>query len=128
MSSVSTDSSHDVYELAGKNYFLRAGYNIHANQWATHHDPAIYQLLEEFVPQRWLESKYPAFKEPLTIYPNIQGFSAFGFGRRIYPGLKYCREELDPGCGEDCLGMCWKYPEYDYTRGLIYSRTHSRLI
>ncbi|KAE8454276.1 hypothetical protein EG329_005201 [Mollisiaceae sp. DMI_Dod_QoI] len=113
----------DVYELDGKKYFLKAGSNIHANQWAIHRDESLYPDPESFIPERWLDSKYPTYKEPLDIYPNLQNFSAFGFGRRICPGMNIAERSLHIlvariawGCEIEKMDG-WKYGEYEYTAG-----------
>ena len=50
-------------------------------------NPQLYPEPEEFRPERWLESSYPTYKEPLTRYPTISaGNTAFGFGRRACLG------------------------------------------
>lgn len=92
--------------------FIPAGTNVHANQWygsvshylcrrglkqscrAIHRDTELYPDPETFLPERWLSPKYPTFKEPLSTYPNLQSFSAFGFGRRICPGLNIAERSL----------------------------------
>lgn len=114
-------TQNDIYELEGKKYFLCAGSNVHANQWAIHRDPDLYPSPDEFLPERWLEAKYPTFKEPLTTHPNIQGFSSFGFGRRICPGINIAERSLNLLVSR-IAWVCdikakegWKYPEYDYT-------------
>jgi cytochrome P450 len=113
----------DIYEIDGKKYFLRAGSNVHANQWAIHRDPSLYPDPEDFLPDRWLDPQYPTCKEPLSTYPNIQGFSAFGFGRRICPGLNIAERSLNLlvariawACDINAKEG-WKYPDYDYTKG-----------
>lgn len=111
----------DVYE----NYFIPAGTNIHPNQWAIHREPELYPDPEAFNPERWLDPKFPTYKEPLSVYPNLQNFSAFGFGRRICPGQNIAERSLNIltariawGCdirkakGED--GAEVEVPLYDY--------------
>ncbi|PVH69065.1 cytochrome P450 [Cadophora sp. DSE1049] len=80
----------DVYN----GYFLPAGAIVHANQWAIHRDPTLYPDPEQFNPTRWLLPEYPTYKEPLSKYPNLQNFSAFGFGRRICPGMNIAERSL----------------------------------
>lgn len=43
---------------------------------------------------RWLNPEYPTFQAPLTKFPNLQRNAAFGFGRRICPGLALAEREL----------------------------------
>lgn len=81
----------DVYE----GMFIPAGTNIHPNQWAIHRDPSLYPEPETFQPSRWLEPGYPTYREPLTQYPNITNYSAFGFGRRICPGQHIAERSLN---------------------------------
>lgn len=62
-------------------YFITKGTNIHPNQWAIHREPSLYPDPETYNPERWLDSPFPTYKEPLSVYPNLSNFSAFGFGR-----------------------------------------------
>ncbi|KAH7348502.1 cytochrome P450 [Rhexocercosporidium sp. MPI-PUGE-AT-0058] len=50
---------------------------------------------EDFIPERWLDSKWPTFGEPLDIYPNLQHYSAFDFGRKICPGQNIAERSLN---------------------------------
>ncbi|KAK5154283.1 hypothetical protein LTS14_006968 [Recurvomyces mirabilis] len=71
----------DVYTLEnGEKVFLEAGANVHPVQWSIHREPKRYPDADSFRPERWLEPSWPTYKEPLTTYPNLQNFSAFGFG------------------------------------------------
>ncbi|CZR61304.1 related to cytochrome p450 [Phialocephala subalpina] len=113
----------DVYELDEKKYFLKAGTNIHANQWAIHREPDLYPNPEDFIPERWLDPSLPTYKEPLSVYPNLQNFSAFGFGRRICPGMNIAERSLNIlvarivwGCEIERVGG-YEYGEYEYTTG-----------
>ncbi|KAL3494856.1 cytochrome P450 [Aspergillus germanicus] len=80
----------DVYN----GYFFPKGTTVHANQWAIHRDPELYPDPETFNPDRWLNPIYPTYREPLDKYPCLQNFSAFGFGRRICPGMNIAENSL----------------------------------
>ncbi|KAJ3461119.1 hypothetical protein MRS44_011986 [Fusarium solani] len=80
----------DVYN----GFFFKKGTNVHANQWAIHRDPELYPDPEAFNPDRWLMPEYPTYREPLTKFPSLQNYSAFGFGRRICPGMNIAERSL----------------------------------
>ena len=114
----------DIYD----GYFIPAGATIHANQWAIHRDNDLYPDPEVFRPERWIESKYPTFRAPLTEFPNLKRFSAFGFGRRICPGLESAENAmfiqvalLVWACNitrkKDSKGNDIPVPWYDYSAG-----------
>lgn len=109
-------------------YFLRAGTMVHANQWAIHRDPQLYPDPETFNPTRWLSSEFPTYQEPLSKFPNLQNFSAFGFGRRICPGMNIAERSLyiltariawacKISKKRDSAGREIDVPLYDYTNG-----------
>jgi hypothetical protein len=62
-----------------------------------------YPDAETFNPARWLEPKYPTYKEPLTQHPNLHGFSQFGFGRRTCQGVPIVEQDLFLAMG----GLAW---------------------
>ncbi|KAL5043370.1 hypothetical protein BDW71DRAFT_121582 [Aspergillus fruticulosus] len=110
-------------------YHIPAGSLIHGNQWAIHRDESLYPDPETFNPARFLGKEYPTYKEPLTTNPNIKRFSAFGFGRRICPGI----ETADRSLFIQVLLLVWActvskrvdengnevdVPWYDYTEGV----------
>jgi hypothetical protein len=77
---------------------------------------------------RWLAPSFPTYKEPLSTYPNLQGFSAFGFGRRFCPGMNIAERSLYIltariawACHiekkRDSDGNHLDVPLYDYTTG-----------
>jgi len=113
----------DVYD----GFFIPAGANVHAAQWAIHREEAVYPDPETFNPARWLEKSYPTYREPLTTYPNLQNFSMFGFGRRICPGQNIAERSLNLliarigwGCSISKKVVDGKevpVPLYDYTSG-----------
>lgn len=114
----------DVYN----GIFIPAGTNVHANQWAIHREAALYPDPETFKPERWLDPSYPTYREPLTTYPNMHNYSAFGFGRRICPGRNIAERSLylqvarvawmcDVRKKRDGEGREIVPPWYDYTAG-----------
>ena len=68
-------------------------------------DEAMYPDPETFNPERWLSPAYPTYKEPLTQYPNLQGYSQFGFGRRTCQGIPIVEQDLYLAMG----GMAWAF-------------------
>ncbi|KAL3459719.1 cytochrome P450 [Aspergillus heterothallicus] len=114
----------DIYD----GYFFPKGTTVHANQWAIHRDPELYPDGDTFNPDRWLNPKYPTFREPLSKYPSLQNFSSFGFGRRICPGMNIAERSLYIlparvmwACritkAKDANGADITPPSYDYTTG-----------
>ncbi|KAH8902449.1 cytochrome P450 [Coniochaeta sp. PMI_546] len=89
----------DVYE----GYHIPAGATIHALEWGITRDESMYPDPETFNPDRWLSAHYPTYREPLTTYPNLQGYSQFGFGRRTCQGLPIVEQDLFLTMG----GMAW---------------------
>ncbi|KAL4929386.1 cytochrome P450 [Aspergillus undulatus] len=77
-----------------KGYHIPKGSFIHGNQWAIHREAELYPDPETFNPERFLMRGFPTYKEPLETYPTIKRFSAFGFGRRIFPGLETAERSL----------------------------------
>ncbi|KAK8872507.1 cytochrome P450 [Apiospora arundinis] len=91
----------DVYN----GYFIPAGATIHALEWGITRDEATYPDPETFNPARWLEPQYPTYKEPLSMHPNLNGFSQFGFGRRTCQGVPIVEMDLFLAMG----GMAWAF-------------------
>ncbi|KAI1828280.1 cytochrome P450 [Xylaria intraflava] len=91
----------DVYN----GYFIPAGATIHALEWAMTRNEEMYPDAETFNPARWLEPKYPTYKEPLSVYPKLNGFSQFGFGRRTCQGIPLVEQDLYLAMG----GMAWAF-------------------
>lgn len=75
-------------------FHIPKGAIIHACQYAMFKDETRYPNAKDFNPDRWLNPNYPTFQSPLTEYPNLKRFAAFGFGRRICPGLVAAERSL----------------------------------
>ena len=60
---------------------------------------------ETFNPDRWLSPRFPTYREPLTQYPNLDGYSQFGFGRRVCQGIPVAEQDLFLSIG----GMAWAF-------------------
>lgn len=68
-------------------------------------DESIYPDADAFNPGRWIDPQYPTYKEPLTLHPNLNGFSQFGFGRRTCQGIPIVDQDLFLTMG----GMAWAF-------------------
>ncbi|KAF6802959.1 cytochrome p450 [Colletotrichum sojae] len=111
-----------------RGYFLRKGTVVHAVQYAIQRDPERYPEPEKFNPDRWLDPTFPTYRAPLTTYPNLQGYSAFGHGRRICQGINIAERSLnlkvamlawgcDIGRAKDADGREIVPPVYDFVEG-----------
>lgn len=85
----------DEYE----GYFIPKGSVVHIIEQALSYDPEMFPEPEKYNPARWLESSYPSHQEPLSVYPRLMGYSGFGSGRRVCPGVELTESELLVACG-----------------------------
>jgi Cytochrome P450 len=128
-------------------YFIPKGAYIHAVEWyvpgmineastytymyrSLARDPAVYPNPDTFNPGRYLDPKYPTYREPLSEFPTIRGYHGFGFGRRICPGQEVAEAELLVACAaivwafrlerkRTASGEEMRIPDYDFTSTLI---------
>ncbi|TDZ18868.1 Cytochrome P450 monooxygenase psoD [Colletotrichum orbiculare MAFF 240422] len=116
-------------------YFLEKGTVVHAVQWAIQRDAELYPDPEVFNPDRWLDPAFPTYREPLTVYPNLQNYSAFGHGRRICQGINIAERSLNLkialmawGCNitraTDANGVDIVPPLYDFVEGFNVQPKH----
>ena len=68
-------------------------------------DSSIYPMADTFLPDRWMDARYPTFRDPLTQYPKLEGHSQFGNGRRICMGVDIVNHELLLVCG----ALAWAF-------------------
>lgn len=80
-------------------YYIPKGSVVHIIEQALSYDPEVYPEPEKYNPARWLEPSYPSYQGPLTVYPRLMGFSGFGSGRRVCPGVELTESELLVACG-----------------------------
>jgi cytochrome P450 len=82
-------------EISGENdrYFPTKMSSLISHR-AIHREKELYPDPETFNPDRWLSPEYPTYREPLSVFPNIQGYSALGFGRRQCPGTVIAENSL----------------------------------
>ncbi|PVH74397.1 cytochrome P450 [Cadophora sp. DSE1049] len=108
--------------------FKQEAARLHAEEWAIHRDPKLYPDPETFNPTRWLSEEFPTYNEPLSKFPNLQNFTAFGSGRRICPGINIAERSLyiltariawacKISKKRDSAGHEIPVPLYDYTVG-----------
>ncbi|KAH9937810.1 cytochrome P450 [Epithele typhae] len=71
-----------------KGYFIPAGSLVFANVWAYLQDEKVYPEPDRFMPERFLKDGRldPTVRDPATI--------AFGYGRRICPGMHFAETSL----------------------------------
>ncbi|KAK5730067.1 hypothetical protein LTR15_000001 [Elasticomyces elasticus] len=117
-----SSTKDDIYD----GYHIPQGALIVPNQWAILREAELYPDPDSFQPERWLESSYPTYQEPLSVYPNLKRFAAFGHGRRICPGLEVTEKALLLQCSglywacnfkkqTDSSGQDIEIPWYEYT-------------
>lgn len=68
-------------------------------------ESGIYPLANTFLPDRWLNPSFPTYREPLTVYPKLEGHSQFGYGRRVCMGVDIVNHELFQVCG----ALAWAF-------------------
>jgi hypothetical protein len=59
----------------------------------------MYPSPDAFNPERFLNPRYPIYKEPLTEFPSIKGHHGFGYGRRVCIGQDLVHSEMLVACG-----------------------------
>ena len=68
-------------------------------------DLKIYPDPDSFRPERWRSPSFPTYREPLTQFPTLKGFSQFGYGRRTCVGVDIVEQELFLVMG----GLAWGF-------------------
>ncbi|KAF1356366.1 cytochrome P450 [Delphinella strobiligena] len=103
---VPTGVAHETeQEDCYKGYYIPKGTRILPLDYAFLLNPVKYPDPESYRPERWLESGWPTFQEPLTQYPTVKGLSSFGFGQRQCLGMSLTQDELLLSCGS--LAWCF---------------------
>jgi hypothetical protein len=72
------------------------------------HNEEKYPDSYNYHPERYLEPKWPTYREPLTAYPTVKGLTSFGFGQRQCLGQSLTHDELIVACGALCWGFNMK--------------------
>ncbi|KAI6952208.1 hypothetical protein D0867_00203 [Hortaea werneckii] len=103
---VPTGVAHEIMEDDFYNgYFLPKGSRVLPLDWSFLRNEEKYPDPENYRPERWLETSWPTYQEPLSQYPTIMGMSSFGWGMRACLGQSLTRDETLIGCG----GLLWAY-------------------
>ncbi|KAG6811524.1 hypothetical protein H0H92_007037 [Tricholoma furcatifolium] len=79
-------TADDVIEYRGEKYFIPKGSILFSVAWAMEHNQSIYEDHDRFMPERFLDSEGNLKSEYNT--------SAFGFGRRVCPGIPFAERSL----------------------------------
>ncbi|KAG6872340.1 hypothetical protein C0995_010638 [Termitomyces sp. Mi166 len=87
----------DTIEYNGQDYFIPKGSLIYAVTWAIEHDQSKFKDHDQFKPERFLDSQG-------KLKPNYET-SAFGFGRRVCPGVPFAERSL----WIDIATMLWAF-------------------
>jgi len=85
----------DIY----RGYFIEKGTRILPLDIAMLLNPVKFPDPTNFRPERWLETGWPTYQEPLTQYPNIKGMTSFGWGQRACLGQTLTQDEMLLACG-----------------------------
>lgn len=96
MTGVAHETEADDYY---NGYFIAKGTRILPLDWAFLRNPNKYPDPENYRPERWVESGWPTYQEPLTEFPTIKGMTSFGFGQRACLGQTLTQDELLLACG-----------------------------
>jgi hypothetical protein len=74
-------------------------------EWGMTRDSTVYPMPNTFLPERWLNPSYPTYREPLSVYPRLDGHSQFGQGKRVCMGVDIVNNELLLVCG----ALAWAF-------------------
>ncbi|KAJ3839896.1 cytochrome P450 [Lentinula raphanica] len=73
-------------------YIIPEGSTIFVNTWGIYHDPDLYEDPETFNPDRFIDNEYGT--KPNVDTSNFRANIAFGYGRRICPGIHLANNSL----------------------------------
>ncbi|KAG6823563.1 hypothetical protein H0H92_009768 [Tricholoma furcatifolium] len=77
---------NDIVDYRGEKYCIPKGSIVFAVPWAIEHDPSRFEEHDRFMPERFLDADG-------NLKPNYET-NAFGFGRRICPGIPFAERSL----------------------------------
>ncbi|KAG5731523.1 Cytochrome P450 2B19 [Termitomyces sp. T112] len=90
-------TENDAIEYQGQEYFIPKGSIIFAVPWAIEHQQSRFENHDRFMPERFLDTKG-------KLKPDYDT-SAFGFGRRMCPGIPFAERSL----WIDIATMLWTF-------------------
>ncbi|CAL5088132.1 unnamed protein product [Urochloa decumbens] len=85
-------------------YDILAGTTVFINVWGIGRDPVVWDVPEEFRPERFLESKIDMRGQDFELLP-------FGSGRRMCPGYSLALRVMALGLANLIHGFVWRLPE-----------------
>ncbi|KAG6860800.1 hypothetical protein C0995_007510 [Termitomyces sp. Mi166 len=92
-----SSTAEDTIEHKGQEYFIPKGSIIFPVTWAIEHDQSKFADHDRFMPERFLDSQG-------KLKPDYET-SAFGFGRRVCPGVPFAERSL----WIDIVTMLWTF-------------------
>jgi cytochrome P450 len=91
------------------NYMVPAGTTVFINAWAIGRDPRMWNAPEEFMPERFIDSKGDITGADFR--GNDFQFLPFGSGRRICPGVNFALASVEIMLGNLVYHFDWELPE-----------------
>ena len=108
------------------NYMFPAGTTVFINAWAIGRDPKMWNAPEEFMPERFIDSKGDITGADFR--GNDFQFLPFGSGQRICPGVNFTLALVEIMLANLVYHFDWELPDMTEVFGLTVRRKEELLI